>query len=302
MNHLCTISTVSHLYKTFALADSLQQGTDYNLHVLVVDSEIDYTHQNCKFWKLSQLQSDSTIQAITSKYKGSNDKLRWSLKPAFMKYLLTAVPTNKVIYLDNDLFFYNSYDFLFNLLDEHSFLLTPHYYRNSPKHNQNWFEANFRVGLYNAGFAGASTKALNVLQWWADCCIYRCSKNALRGTFDDQKYLDLVPVMDENAHVVRHKGCNVAGWNTEICKRETINGEVMIDGKFPVVFVHYNNTTIREIVKGEDSVLLNHYQHYISALKKYNSNLNENALVVNPPFADKVKYAIWKIVTDKGIV
>lgn len=302
VNHLCTISTVSHLYKTFALADSLKQGEEYTLHVLLVDSDKDYSHENCRFWKLGQLQIDDTIHAITQKYTGSNDRLRWSLKPAFMKYLMANLPTDKMIYLDNDLYFYNDYQFLFDLLDEYSFLLTPHYYRNSPKRNQNWFEANFRVGLYNAGFVGANEDAIDTLQWWADCCLYRCSKNAIRGTFDDQKYLDLVPIMNETAHVVRHMGCNVAGWNSEVCSRQNVNGEILIDGKFPVVFIHYNDTTIREIVKGEDSVLQNHYQHYISNLKKYKNDLSENTLVVNPRLSDKLKYAIWKVVTDKGLL
>ena len=127
MNQFCTISTSSHLYKVYALAQSLNnQQNNFLLHVLVTDSENNFDHANCKFWKLSDLQKDSTAVSIINKYESNADKLRWSLKPVFMKFLLQA-ETEKIIYLDNDLFFYSNYQFLFDLLDEHSFLLTPHY-------------------------------------------------------------------------------------------------------------------------------------------------------------------------------
>jgi hypothetical protein len=119
--------------------------------------------------------------------------------------------------------------------------------------------------------------------------------------FDDQKYLDLVPVMDENAHIVRHKGCNVAGWNTDLCKREVIGNGVLIDGRFPIVFIHFNDTTIREIVDGADAVLGDYYRKYVTLLKKHKPGLREEDLLVGIPFKDKLKYAIWKIATDSGI-
>jgi hypothetical protein len=65
------------------------------------------------------------------------------------------------------------------------------------------------------------------MQWWASCCAYRCEKNPIRGTFDDQRYLDLLPVMDERVHILRHKGCNVADWNRQEIPR-SMQGEQLI--------------------------------------------------------------------------
>ena len=254
MQNFCTITTYSHLYKTKALADSLQaQSENVLLHILIVDGNVDEDYTGCKFWNLMDLQKESETISITKKYGKNKDKLRWCLKPVFMKFLLQHGDVDKIIYTDNDIFFYSAFDFLFDALNENSFLLTPHYYKHTPHENQNWLEANFRVGLYNAGFAGANRKALQTLQWWADCCLYRCEKNWWRGLFDDQKYLDLIPIIDPEAKILRHKGCNVAGWNKEECKRILCDNEVKIDGEFSVVFIHYNSYTIREIQNGNDS-------------------------------------------------
>jgi len=301
VNHFCTISTVSHLYKVYALAESLaNQKHEFVLHVLVSDSDADFAFANCRFWKLSDFKSESSAQSIMSKYKSNSDKLRWSLKPVFLKFLVSA-EAEQVIYIDNDVFFYSEYQLFFQLLNEHSLLLTPHYYKHNPKKEQNWLEANFRVGLYNAGFIGASKKAINTLQWWADCCEYRCEKNSWRGLFDDQKYLDLIPVIDEGAHIVRHKGCNVASWNKDYCERKTIDGELKINGKYPVVFIHFNPFTIREIAMGRDALLLPLYNFYTETLKKYMPDLKTEELQQAEPLSEKLKYYVWKLLTDLGI-
>ncbi len=302
MNHFCTISTYSHLYKVKALAESLHSpGHEFLLHVLVVDDSGEFNFPNCKSWKLSDFTGNERVNTFISKYQNQKDKLRWCLKPVFLQHLLEQQGIEKVIYLDNDLFFYSDYQFLFELLSKHSFLLTPHHYNNNPKANQNWLEANFRVGLFNAGFVGVNRSASKTLQWWADCCNYRCEKNSFRGLFDDQKYLDLIPVIDENAHIVRHKGCNVAGWNTELCKRETVDGQIKIDGQFPIVFIHFNNTTIREMVSGNDKILSSFYRTYFEALKKHKQDLTEDNLLIPYPLMDKIKYSIWKVMTNMGI-
>lgn len=300
VNHFCTISTVSHLYKTYALAESLRnQNRDFVLHVLVTDGTEELKAENCRFWKTADINFGPIAASILDKYKNTPDKLRWSLKPVLLRFLLNAY-ADKVIYVDNDQFFYNDYQFLFDLLNQHSILLTPHYYKHQPGKDQNWLEANFKVGLYNAGFVAANKVAIPTMQWWAECCEYRCEKNAFRGLFDDQKYLDLVPVIDKGAHILRHQGCNVAGWNTELCERKLVNNEVRINGEYPVVFVHYNAFTIRTIAEGHDDLLVPFYNTYTNTLKKYKPELNTNELLSAVPVLEKIKYYIWKQATQLG--
>jgi len=298
MYQFCTITTVSHLYKVYALAESLKnQGCPFLLNVLVIDDNQDFEFENCKFFRLSEIGSQQSAAEIITKYSSDKDKLRWSLKPVLMKYLLQHVEVDRLIYLDNDLFFFSNYEFLFELLNEHRFILTPHYYKNDPNKNQNWLEANFRIGLYNAGFVGANKGAIKTLQWWADCCLYRCEKNSFRGMFDDQKYLDIIPIIEETACIVRHKGCNVAGWNTEICKRQIVDYKVMIDGKHEIIFIHFNENTIREIVDGSDFILFNYYRTYVECLKRFRPDLKKREIYFERRLSDRLKLGLWKILT-----
>lgn len=270
------------------------------LHVLVTDGQETLTHEHCTFYGLKMLAGDTTGKQIEKKYSSNPDKLRWSMKPVFMLHLLRTV-TDKVVYIDNDQYFYSDYTFLFQLLGHQSILLTPHYYKHSPASEQNWLEANFKVGLYNAGFVGASAQGQESLQWWAACCLYRCEKNMLRGLFDDQKYLDLIPVIDNKALVLRHQGCNVAGWNTDYCTRSIIDGRVMINKEYPIVFVHFNAFTIQEIASGQDPLLLPLYEEYVACLKKYNTDLKATDLLGKPSLIEKLKYYIWAKATALGL-
>jgi hypothetical protein len=303
MNHFCTITTYDHLYKVWALRDSLlQYDNNTVLHVLMIDGAKEpVVAAGVKIYTIADLSNGALVKSIEAKYAGNKDKLRWCLKPSFLKFLLGNDEISKAVYLDNDLFFYHDYTFLFDHLDEHAFLLTPHYYDRSPEYHQNWLEANFRAGLFNAGFIGVNKNAVNTLQWWAECCLYRCKKSAFRGTFDDQKYLDLIPVMREDALILRHQGCNVAEWNRFLCVREMVNGQVLINGVWPIVFIHFNNTTIREIMDGTEPLLVDYFKRYMETLRKYKPDLKEVNLYRPKATIDLIKYSIWKFLTVRGI-
>src|SRR5207249_12340969 len=99
-----------------ALAESLQkQGDDFLLHVLVVDSGPLSPLLNCKFYTVNDLANETGAAVIIKKYGKNQDKLRWCMKPVFLKYLI-ALTGEPVIYVDNDLFFFSNYTFLFDLL------------------------------------------------------------------------------------------------------------------------------------------------------------------------------------------
>ena len=302
MYHFCTITTYDHLFKVFALADSLCAiYTQTTLHVLCIDKKnIGDAHPHCKFHELEDLKQEPIFDKIKSKYSSEKDKLRWCMKPVFLSYLLKQ--TDKVIYLDNDICLFGAFDFLFALLDKHSFLLTPHHYSRDPQKEQNWFEANFRVGLFNAGFVAVSRTAGDSLRWWAEACAYRCEKSALRGLFDDQKYLDLIPVMDENAFILRHRGCNVAEWNrAEIPRTQKPDGSVWLADKYPLIFIHFNHTTIRAIHYGLEPCLTKYLDSYLSLLKKYKPSVQAEQMIRTDSLIDKMKYYIWKIATDLNV-
>jgi hypothetical protein len=286
------------MYKTLSLYDSLRAAhRDCCLHVLCIDELSAVPESEYLFLYRSRDMAQVPLAAgIISRYRSSADKLRWCLKPVFLCYL-TENKADKVIYVDNDIYFYDDYAFLFDLLDRYNFLLTPHNYPRDPAREQNWLEANFKVGLYNAGFVGVNKTAWKSLEWWAACCAWRCEKNPIRGAFDDQKYLDLIPVIEEKAHVLRHRGCNVAEWNRAVISRSERNGKVILDGEYPLIFIHYNGTTVRAIIEGSEPFLKNSFDTYLVHLKKYKPDISTDQLINHPSLMDRLKYAIWKIAT-----
>lgn len=284
----CTTSTTSHLYKCFALAGSLA-ALGGKLTILLIDST-NYCKtlpENVDLVYLSDLQS-LLAQALTNKYKNSPDKLRWSLKSVLLIHLINQ--NEKAVYVDNDIFFFNDFTFIFQELDKHPILLTPHHYPRDPQSNQNWFEANFRVGLYNAGFVAANSKAIEALEWWAKACLYRCEKNYWRGLFDDQKYLDLIPNIQPETKVLNHPGCNTAEWNKEICKREYINNKHVVNKDYSLVFYHFNNYSLVNL-SSNDPILT----EYKSALGKHGDLNQLSPSFRGPSFLDRVKLKVFNV-------
>lgn len=236
-----------------------------------------------------------TAKKIIKKYVGCKDKLRWSLKPAFIQQLLSNSICSKVIYTDNDIAFFSDFAFLFDELETHSVLLTPHRYLADPEKNQNWLEANFKVGLYNAGFIGVNKNAVDVMEWWAKCCYYRCEKNAFRGLFDDQKYLDLVPVIQPATKVLNHKGCNVAEWNIHNSQRTFVGNKILIDNNWPIVFMHFNKTTVQSFINGNDELLMPYFNQYVVNLKKYNPTLQISNEGYAMGLIENIKLRLWNV-------
>ncbi len=269
---ICTISSSSHLFKVKALFRSLEKITDADLHCLITDHSAPSSNDTeFKTHTLAELKDDLSIELL-KKYTGN--KLRWACKSIFLRHLLSN-GYDAVIYVDNDICFYTSPDFLFEQLQKQHILLTPHYYPADPKKDQNWMEANYRVGLYNGGFIGVNKKAIPALTWWAECCLYNIKKSYWRGLFDDQKYLDLIPVLYNHVEVVRHKGCNVAGWNILTSPRSIdSNGEIQLDGTWPLVFIHFNYYTIQCMVNDKDPLLKKHWDQYHSMLASINPQYN----------------------------
>ena len=251
-----TISTNSHLFKCFALANSLFPFGGI-LKILLINepksNQLDHIPSNCELIFVKELQLDLAKKLI-NKHKG--DKLRWSLKPIFLLHLLKKF--EKVVYVDNDIFFFNDYKELETELDGNNVLLTPHHYPSSPQKNQTWLEANFRIGLFNAGFVGVNRNAAEALQWWAECCLYEMKRSFSRGLFDDQKYLDLMPIKFEGVKILKDRGYNLAGWNDD----------VKLTG-VEIKFIHFNDFTLLKFFFVKNRYH-SHFKKYTAVLEQFN--------------------------------
>ncbi len=278
MNASCTIVTADYIHYALALNESLLKFQIIPLYILLVDDKIDERpiqekFPNVHFLYLSDIEKQKNAKEIIAKYKGIDDNaLRWSLKSILANYLLEKY--NKLLVLDADLFFYQNFQFLFDELDENNILLTPHWRNSLPfakegKENEH-FEHLFVAGLFNAGFIGLNRESREALDWWASCCLYRCDLTTWQGHFGDQTYLNLMPIYFEKVKIMKHRGCNLSEWNYVECKRTLQkDGSVLINDKYPIVFIHFAGCFVDDIEAGKDKLLEPHLKNWKQVIATY---------------------------------
>lgn len=278
MNTFSTIITANYFPKALALFRSLQQFDEkVQLQVLIADNkEVTGSYiipEAISLLPANRLSGYSLVNDLYKKYAHYDmDSFRWSLKSLFVSWLLEN-GFEKVMYIDCDMFFVNPYDFLFAELDHSAILLTPNWTNSDPLKDKDSFFSLFTSGLFSAGFFGANKGALPALSWWAQACHFMMGEHIQQGIRADQKYLDVFPVIFEDTCIIRHRGCNIGAWNIEESKREKVNGEVLINGKFPVIFIHFDDMMVKGILRGHDKLLQPYLERYQKVFEQSGARL-----------------------------
>lgn len=285
--HVATIITPNHLDKAYTMIESMRKFHDCHAHILIVGAYHKVlkppTIPNTTFYTLDDMFSGKIGRInslIFDKYKlpsedrppniAKHDYLRWALKAGFIYKLLESNKNNKLyIYCDCDLHFYNDYHEIIDYSSNKSITISPHW-RTIHSTVMNEFQYNFKHGLYNGGFFICTHQAMPILEWWAERCCVECSATS-NTTYVDQKYLDLVPLYFDNVGIIKHKGCNVAGWNMSYLQRSIKNGETLVSGQ-KIIFIHYSKVTVKHIEDGHDKELCWHLSQYKRDLMKQQIN------------------------------
>jgi glycosyltransferase involved in cell wall biosynthesis len=142
-----------------------------------------------------------------------------ALKPFFAEQLFRLYPSiKKTVYLDADMMVFSEMSEVFDRLSQASVVLTPHVLDPSKTLNDGFMPSEGRIlssGSFNMGFFAVSRteEGLHFLRWWRQRTFFKCIRNFSEGYFDDQKWIDLVPGLFPNSHILKHPGYNVAYWN-----------------------------------------------------------------------------------------
>lgn len=277
MYTFCTIITADYLpFAKTVLASLKKYDEAATLHALVINGDSKSDNASLIINSVQEVMANPLFQQVENKYAYSNpDHLRWALKPVYMHYLLEK-GFDKVIFVDPDLYFTSDYHFLLNELDKQGILLSPHHTVADPMQDEENFLMSFRIGLFNAGFVAASAKGKPALQWWAMACAYKIKQDTAAGLYDDQKYLDLLPVLFDNTSIIRHPGCNLGSWNMLTCKRSLSNGKLVINETYEPVFIHFNKETIIQVLNRNDQLLRPALDEYIQELSANGFDLLKN--------------------------
>ena len=237
---LCSVGSNDRLAHARVLFSSVAaQHKDADLYLFLADelnSEVDRAKENFEIIEAKELSLQGLV-GMSFMYDGF--EFGCSLKPFIVRHLLAA-GYKKVVYLDTDIRVFGRLDLVLELLDTHSFVVTPHI--TEPISSGELAEIlEHRVlvgGTFNAGFfASARTpEAFRFLDWWAQKCRTSCFREAEKGLFVDQKWLDFAPSFLADLAVLKHRGCNIAHWNLH---ERAVSG-AMVNGSIPLVFFHFS--------------------------------------------------------------
>lgn len=211
-----------------------------------------------------------------------------SIKPFCIDHLYKK-GYEKVIYLDPDIYVFNSLNYIFNSLESKSIILTPH--RCIPIIETKGFireETVSNVGIYNLGFIGLKNNHIGkkVVDWWKERLEHKCYIDLKNGLFVDQKWMDFIPgFFPDDILISQHLGLNIASWNLQ--EREIVykNGRPFVQNKFkqddiyPLVFFHfsgYSPNTPNQLDKRIQECNVFTYPALEPLIKEYNKTENKN--------------------------
>ncbi len=176
-----------------------------------------------------------------------------AIKPFCFQYLFAQKQVAKAIYLDPDVYVYNSLDVILDKLDQVPIILTPHITNIQTQFNGDYPDYLFLLnGTFNLGFLALkkSAAADKLINWWGSRLLDQCFFDNDRGMATDQKWMNLVPALFTSVdyHVLQEKGMNVAPWNYFERKISNQEGRLMVTNRedkndakaTPLVFVHFS--------------------------------------------------------------
>jgi hypothetical protein len=140
-----------------------------------------------------------------------------AVKPLLMEKLLDS-GYDRVVLIDADSLVLGSLDPLFDALDDHDIILSPH--RSRPPLGTDAISTDLRLlrtGTFNGGLIGVreSPSVRKFLTWWWTRLERHCRYDIKRGLHLDQRWLDLVPGLFGTVGVLRDERFNVAYWNLD---------------------------------------------------------------------------------------
>jgi hypothetical protein len=241
-----TICATNYLGKALALRQSyLEYHPESDFYVLIVDNKHD---------KVQNLAPD--IRILWVEDLGINDFFHYAMKfdvielSTNVKATILSVLLCKydiALYLDPDIYFYESLQYVFADLVSHSVVVTPHALTpvmdgKSPS------DLDFlRFGAFNLGFVGVSKceEGFKFLDWWSKRCLEFGFYEPQRGLAVDQKWMDLCSSFFPGMKVLRDPGLNVAFWNLHERSISKCGVSWLVNGKYPLRFFHFSsfNTT-----------------------------------------------------------
>lgn len=243
---ICTIIAKNYLAFARTMAESfLAFHPDLKCYVLIVDEFEDYINpadERFEIVKLTDLEIPN-FRSLCFKYNVK--ELCTAVKADLLDYLIRVKSINRLLYLDPDILITGPLDGVFEKLDVHDIVLTPHLDTDYPDDDLLPDEGHvLRAGIFNLGFIGINSteNSASFIAWWKPKLHKHCVIDPLNGYFVDQKFIDLAALFFRNIFVEKDAGYNVAYWNLHSRRLSGDDGAWMCNGR-PLYFFHFSGYT-----------------------------------------------------------
>lgn len=283
--YIFTICSNNYLAQAIVLGNSIKiHNPEYDFKIFLCDEkskDIDYNEVTQEIIEIGSFYPE--IYNLAEKY--NIVELNTAVKPMVFEHIFNAYNTEKVIYLDPDIYVYTTLIEIEEQLCSNSILLTPHIFSPIPIDGKTPSENTFlNYGIYNLGFLALKKddNARQLLTWWKNITSKLCYIKPCQGIFVDQLPMNLVPLYFKGVKVLNDLGYNMAPWNLHERKITWENNVYKVNGIYELKFYHFSSFAVDQ---GE--LPLWHYNRFIlrdridlhEIYAKYNDDLkNANHL------------------------
>lgn len=280
-----TIVAKNYFASALTLAHSIKQSNPDCTFYIVLADKIDE--------KISEIKDDSYILIEAEKfkidrfyemaYKYDVTEFATSIKPFCIEYFQNIRGVEAILYIDPDIYVYEPFDEVFELLKQYSAVVTPHILTMNNV-SQDIELGLLHSGIYNLGFFGiANTEdARKIVGWWKGKLLDYAYSDIATGLYTDQKWMNLVTIENANIYVLRDYAYNVAWWNFEERNIYEVSGKPYVrqgETKKKVVFFHFSGFKVGKddtISKSESFKLLQNKKEIIQIFNVYQEKLKDN--------------------------
>jgi|ERR1043165_4930026 hypothetical protein len=228
-----TIFTKNYLAQARCLAESIRQSqAQLPLVALLVDDPSVFFDPQSESFEILRLTDLSIPDARALVFETDQQGACCLLKPFMLRHLL-ARGFSPVVFLDPDILVLDPLEELIETAGGAAISLTPNWL--TPRTGADAPRDELRMllgGTFNGGVLAVSDRpqALAFLSWWETRLRIHCRHAPAEGVHYDQRWLDLVPSLFDEVHVLRDPGLNVAYWNLAERSLRLEGGRAYVEG------------------------------------------------------------------------
>lgn len=244
MTLVFTLCSNNYLAQAITLGNSLiRHNPGYIFIIGLVDRKISSIDYSTVPFEILEVEKTG-ISAFDEMYKKYNiTELNTAVKPFYFQYLFTnRTDVKSIVFLDPDIMVYSPFTELEKELESSDIIIIPHFITPLNDDKLQAEEDFLNSGLYNLGFIAIKNTGVGckMIDWWAERLRYKAYIDFKRGLFNDQIWINFVPLFFNHVKIFTHPGYNMAYWNLHERYLSKKVEKYYINDNYPLIFYHFS--------------------------------------------------------------